>query len=163
MKSIIQKSIIFGALFIALLCFQSAKAQYNTGIGLRVGSGNGISVKHFVQTHAAVEGILYTRWSGFLLTGLYEVHRDVRGVRGLQWFFGGGAHYGTWNAGNHDLPRVPKREDMQTFGLDGIIGLDYKFYNAPINLSFDWKPAVNFNESAGFWWDELALSARFAF
>jgi hypothetical protein len=163
MKSIIQKSLIFGAVFIALMGFQSAKAQYNTGIGLRLGSGNGISVKHFVQPHAAVEGILYTRWSGFLLTGLYEVHKDIRGVRGLQWFYGGGAHFGTWNAGFHNLPWGTKRESHSAYGLSGIVGLDYKFNNSPINLSLDWKPAVNVTDDAGFWWDEVAFSMRFAF
>jgi hypothetical protein len=163
MKSIIIRSISIAAVFFLFLIPTESFAQYNTGIGLRLGTGNGFTVKHFVTQQGAVEALIYSRWSGLIVSGLYEVHFDISEVRGLQWFVGGGAHFGTWNAGNHNLPRVPKREGMQTFGLDGIIGLDYKIYNAPVNLSFDWKPAVNFNESAGFWWDELALSVRFAF
>lgn len=163
MKSVVFRSISLLAFFSLFLISHDSKAQYNTGIGLRLGTGNGITVKHFVTQDGAVEALAYRRWGGLIVAGLYEIHFDISEVRGLQWFAGGGAHFGTWNAGNHNLPRVPKRESMQTFGLDGIIGLDYKIYNAPINLSFDWKPAVNFTESAGFWWDEVAFSLRFAF
>lgn len=163
MKSSFLKPLALFAFFFVFFCSNQAIAQYNTGIGLRMGTGNGLSVKYFATQNGAVEALAYTRWKGLILAALYEVHFDISEVRGLQWFAGGGAHFGTWNAGNHNLPRVAPRESMTTFGLDGILGLDYKIYNAPINLSLDWKPAVNFNQSAGFWWDELALSFRFAF
>ena len=27
-------------------------------------------------------------------------------------------------------------------GIDGVLGLDYKFKDAPINISLDWQPSV---------------------
>lgn len=59
---------------------------YTTGLGLRGGYTSGISIKHFVRSNAALEGILGTRWEGFSLTGLYEWHKpNALGVRQLTW------------------------------------------------------------------------------
>lgn len=141
----------------------NVSAQYNTGIGLRLGSANGITVKHFVGDYAAIEAIVHRRWQGTVLTGLFEVHNNIQSVRGLDWFYGGGAHVGTWNAGNHNTPWGQKNESYTIFGISGIIGLDYKFYNSPFNLSLDWKPSYNFSNVTRLWEDEVALSVRFAF
>lgn len=158
-------------LFLLLICLglaslKPAFAQYTTGIGLRAGVTNGLTVKHFISQDAALEGILHARWGGFLVTGLYEVHKDIRDVKGLQWFFGGGAHLGTWNSRNiNSRNRPPWAEPNTTytvFGLNGIIGLDYAFQDAPINLSLDWKPAINLGYY-NYGWDEVALSIRFVF
>jgi len=158
-----KKTILILAVLFSFLFVNDSMAQYNTGIGLRLGSGNGITVKHFIKNGAAIEGILYTRWQGFIITGLYEVHNDIDGVKGLQWFYGGGAHIGSWNSSKRNTPWGDNRSSSTVVGLDGIIGLDYKFDNAPINLSLDWKPAVNISDNGGLWWDEVALSVRFTF
>ena len=82
------------ALFITAL----ASAQdYDTGVGLRLGFSNGLTVKHFLSQRSAVEGLLSTRWHGFELTGLYEVHDNAFDVDRLNWYFGGGGHIGFWN------------------------------------------------------------------
>src|SRR5690606_17796772 len=118
-------SVIVG---LVLTLGSAAMAQdYLTGVGLRLGSSNGLSIKHFLSDRAALEGILHTRWRGLLITGLYEVHQDINEVEGLRWFYGGGAHIGTWNA-NRGNPRWGDRSEGHTVvGIDGIIGLDYKF------------------------------------
>ena len=28
-------------------------------------------------------------------------------------------------------------------GVDGILGLDFKFKNVPLNMSIDWQPSFN--------------------
>lgn len=134
-----------------------------TGVGLRLGVSNGLTVRHFISDNAAVEGILHSRWKGLVITGLYEVHQRIPDLEGLHWFYGGGAHIGTWN-GNRGRPDWQYSHSGHTvFGLDGIIGMDYYFAEAPINLSLDYKPAFNLSSGAGFWGDELALSIRFMF
>jgi hypothetical protein len=35
-------------------------------------------------------------------------------------------------------------------GVDGILGLDYKLKNAPLNFSLDWQPSFNFVGSSYF-------------
>jgi hypothetical protein len=159
MKKLLFSLILFFALGLGTEVFAQG---YNTGVGLRAGSGNGLTVKHFINESAALEGILYTRWNGLIVAGLYEVHNDIREVKNLQWFYGGGAHLGTWNAGRGNTPWGDRNESYTIVGLDAIIGLDYKFANAPINLSLDWKPTINLNGQR-FWGDEVALSIRYAF
>ena len=63
----------------------------------------------------------------------------------LSWFVGPGAHLGFWKSEFKDT--YGSQIDL---GVDGIIGLDYKFKNAPINVSADWQPAVTLIGSAGF-------------
>jgi hypothetical protein len=163
-----KKFIIVVVAFLAILFTTEVEAQsYATGIGLRSGVSNGLTVKHFIQEDIALEGILHTRWNGLVITGLYEVHRDISEVRGLRWFYGGGAHVGSWN-GHRNSNRNPPWADSNfsgatVIGIDGIIGLDYIFTDAPINLSLDYKPAFNLTNTGGFWGDEVALSIRYAF
>jgi hypothetical protein len=147
---------------ISLTVSNQSQAQYTTGIGLRAGVSSGLTVRHFVGQEAAIEGILATRWGGLITTGLFEIHKDIRDVKGLLWFFGGGAHFGTWNAKNSNRSWGDNNVSTVAYGLTGIVGLDYAFADAPINLSLDWKPSINFGEG-GFWWDDVAISVRFIF
>lgn len=159
-----KKLIIVVTAFLAILFTSEVRAQsYATGIGLRSGVSNGLTVKHFIQDDVALEGILHSRWQGLVITGLYEVHKDISEVRGLRWFYGGGAHIGSWN-GNRNPPWADSDFNGATvIGIDGIIGLDYIFTDLPINLSLDYKPAFNITNGGGFWGDEVALSIRYAF
>ncbi|MCH7398573.1 hypothetical protein MM236_11255 [Belliella sp. DSM 107340] len=157
MKKILYTLVLFAFMAIGN---ETLAQGYNTGIGLRAGVGNGLTVKHFISDKAALEGILYTRRNGLLIAGLYEVHNDIREAKGLQWFYGGGAQLGTRNStSNNNL----WGESNTVLGILGIIGLDYKFDGAPINLSLDYKPAFNIVGHTGFWGDEVALSIRFTF
>lgn len=155
-------------LFIFLLFFGYSTIQaqdYNTAVGLRIGPSYGITVKHFIKSNAAIEGILQTRRGGFNLIGLYEFHGTAFQTRGLKYYIGGGAHIGNWN-GRNGYPWYRNRDEDSDFialGVDGIIGLEYTFVDAPINLALDWKPAINLIEHSGFWGDELAFTIRFAF
>ncbi|NNF01102.1 MAG: hypothetical protein HKN22_00315 [Bacteroidia bacterium] len=152
------KSLIILFLFTVL----SVQAQdYNTGIGLRFGSSNGITVKHFVSQKAAVEGILSSRWRGFKITGLYEIHNHFFDVNNMTWYYGFGAHIGFW-----DGDRAWWGDDGKTYtviGVDGIIGLEYTFTEVPIGLSLDWKPELNLVGYSGFWGDSGGLSIRYVF
>ena len=80
-----KKIILTFTLVIFLSAFASAQ-DYNTGVGLRLGFSNGLTVKHFVSQRSAFEGILSTRWRGFELTGLYEVHNNAFDVTRLNWY-----------------------------------------------------------------------------
>lgn len=160
MKKLLYSLLVFAMMAIASDSFAQG---YNTSVGLRLGVGSGITVKHFLNENAAIEGILYTRWGGVTVTGLYQVHNDIREVRGLRWFYGGGAHIGTWGTRNGNQPWGDQSRSYTVIGLDGIIGMDYKIQNAPINLSMDYKPAINLIGYTGFWGDEIALSVRFTF
>lgn len=151
--------------FILLLCsiFYTAEAQsYRTGLGARLGYFNGITIKHFVSESNAIEGIASFRWNGFILTGLYEWQKPVRGARGLDYELGLGAHIGTWGDRDNDFwdNDGPLDDNFTVVGVDFIAGLEYTFAEVPFNVGLDWKPAFNFG-GYRWWGDGLALSIRY--
>lgn len=137
--------------------------DYNTGIGLRGGFTSGITFKNFVSEKAAIEGIVASRWRGFSITGLYELHANtIFEVERLNLYYGGGAHIGFWN-GNYNPWFTNTNVSYTVVGVDGIIGFEYNFSEAPINVSIDWKPVINFIGYYGFWAAEGAFSVRYVF
>lgn len=155
-----KKIILTLTLVIFISAFGSAQ-DYNTGVGLRLGFSNGLTVKHFLSQRSAVEGLLATRWHGFEITGLLEVHNQAFDVDRLKWYFGGGAHIGFWNGDNTYWGDTGTNYTI--IGVDGILGIEYSFSEVPINLSLDWKPAFNLTGYTGFWGDGGALSIRYIF
>lgn len=77
---------------------------------------------------------------------MYEFNFDIQGIDGLRWYVGPGAHIGFWN---HDY-KEKKNINSAGFGIDGVLGLDYKLANYPVNISVDWQPAVDLIGSSGF-------------
>jgi hypothetical protein len=162
MKKIILTSLL------AMFLFSFGQAQdYNTGIGLRGGLSNGLTIKHFISSNTALEGIISSRWRGVELTGLYEIHNRAFQVDRLNWYYGLGAHVGFWD-GDYTYRYGPRNwgepgRSYTVAGIDFILGLEYNFTEIPFNLSIDWKPAWNFVGYSGFWADGGAISIRYIF
>jgi hypothetical protein len=137
---------------IALFSFQQLSAQdYRLGLGVRLSNSiptlnNSVTGKYFITEKNAVEGII-SFGSRFGLGALVEIHNPLD-IEGLKWVYGAGAYLGF--------------EDKKTFlGPTGILGLDYKFDDVPINLSLDWKPELDIIPDINFVPDAFALSVRF--
>ena len=155
-----KKILVTGIL--SVFIFIGAHAQdYGTGIGFRGGLSNGLTVKHFISEQNALEGILSTRWGGFNITGLYEIHAQAFDTPGLKWYYGVGGHLGFWDGNNN--PWFDDNDSYTVIGIDGIIGLEYSFADIPFNISLDYKPGFNIVGYSGFWGDEAALSFRYIF
>jgi hypothetical protein len=137
------------------------KLEYRTALGFRAGLSQGITVKHFLDRNNAIEGLFTTKWQGVEFSGLYEMHNfGAFDVDHLYWYYGFGGHLGFFNGEN-----VSWGEDGQQYvaiGVDGIIGMEYTFTEAPISLGLDLKPGFNFVGYIGFWYD-AALSIRYTF
>lgn len=136
---------------------QSSSANsstYRTALGVKVWDGGGISLKHFFNDKHAGELIAYFWSRGIRFTGLYEIHGDISDVEGLKWYIGPGAHIGFYNT---------KYGDGGFIGIDGVIGLDYKFTGAPINISLDWQPSFEFGGDRGFVGSWGGLGIRYTF
>ena len=151
---------LFLLLVVALSFSLSTKAQdeesqsssYKNAIGIRLGSTvpaikNGITYKHFINNNA-IEGIL-SFGDGVGICGLYEIHKPLS-VENLQWLIGFGGYVG-FNSSTSNV------------GAAGIIGLDYKFSQIPLNLTLDWKPELNIISKVGFEASGVGFSARFTF
>ena len=154
-----------GFSILLLLCCQlSSYAQdYNTGIGLRGGFANGITIKHFVSSKTALEAIIASRWRGLEITGLYEIHGQAFNTERLKWYIGFGGHVGFWNGDYTNKYWGDSGTSYTVVGIDGILGLEYSFVEIPINIGIDWKPAFNIIGYSGFWGDGGAFSIRYIF
>lgn len=148
---------------IVLTCSSSVYAQesgYRTGIGLRLGLEAGLTVKHFIKEHRAIEGIISRGWGygGIRITGLYEVHKPFPQAKGLDWYFGFGAHMGFYSghyygyygyAGsgyydkNGDWHATGYQDFYPAIGIDGILGLEYQFEEIPVTIGVDIKPSFD--------------------
>jgi len=131
----------------------SHSTDYRTALGVKIWDGGGISLKHFFDKNAG-ELIGYFWYRGVRFTGLYEIHFDIAGAPGLKWYVGPGAHVGFYN---------DKYGGGAVAGIDGVLGLDYKINNAPINLSLDWQPSLEFGNGTGFWGGWGGLGIRYTF
>jgi hypothetical protein len=150
------------AFFIAATLFsatQSRAQDYNTALGLRLSSNgpavnNSVSFKHFMNPKLAIEG-MFTFDKKAAIGALFEIHNAMPSTEGLKWFYGAGAYLG------FDSDKT--NTDRALMGAQGIIGLDYKFANLPINLSLDWKPELNIIDNINFEPAAVGFSIRFTF
>jgi hypothetical protein len=138
---------------------QNDSQSYTTAAGIKFYPG-AISIKHFVNEKNAIEGLGYFWDRGGRITGLFEIHGDINGADGLKWYIGPGAHIGFYNAWVYNN----KNYNRGTyFGIDGVLGLDYKIKNAPLNISLDWQPSFEFGYGPGFTGNWGGLGIRYVF
>jgi len=136
--------------------------DYRMALGIRLSNtiptlNNSVTGKYFITDRSAVEGII-SFGNRFGIGALLEVYQPFS-APGLSWFYGAGAYAGFESNSDKNGEGGGK-----TFvGPTGILGLDYKFANAPINLSLDWKPELDIVPAINFVPDAFALSVRFAF
>ncbi len=151
--------VLFAILFCTVSVFGQSKtsnsSSYTTALGVKVWDGGGISLKHFFNgSNNAGELIGYFWNRGMRITGLYEIHGNFADAAGLKWYIGPGAHVGFYNT---------KYGDGSVIGIDGVLGLDYKFKGAPINMSLDWQPSFEFGDGRGFVGSWGGLGIRYTF
>lgn len=139
----------------------SSKAQgYDNAIGGRFGAANGVTFKTTLGGNKMIDLIANFRsnnnYNYFRLTGLYEVYNKIDDVRGLNWYYGIGGSIGS-------VKYKPYNSSDLYLSVDGVLGLDYKFVDAPINVSLDWKPAVQLTPDTNFDGSGVGISLRFTF
>jgi len=154
-KGIIAAAVLlFGAINTQAQSKSMNSSSYKTALGVKVWDGAGVSLKHFFTGNQAGELIGYFWRDGVRVTGLYEIHGDFQGAPGLKWYIGPGGHIGFYDA---------RYGDGVFAGIDGVIGLDYKFRGAPINVSLDWQPSFEFGDGRGFTGSWGGLGVRYTF
>ncbi|MFY8091727.1 MAG: hypothetical protein ACOVMI_10765 [Chitinophagaceae bacterium] len=148
MKKILVLLLAVSSFFVAT----SQKNSYNEAIGLRAGYAFAPTYKKFVNDKLAIEGIAFFHNTGLSVQALAQIHNDIKNADGLQWYYGAGANVSFYNKNNYN--------GVVGVGVVGVIGLDYKFKNAPINLSIDYLPSFSFTSNIGFLgntWGGLAI------
>jgi len=152
-------------MLIALAYASQVKAQaYNSAIGLRFGYPISVTYKTFMTESNALELFAGYRgysnvYSYFTVGALYEIHKPFPDVDGLSWYYGPGLSVQFFNYDNDYI----FTDDPGDFGLavSGVLGLDYKFADAPFNLSLDIMPTFRFGGWDDGFYAWYALSARY--
>ena len=159
------KKIVFAFLLVAGIgLLNSASAQgYKTGLGIRLSSAqamvnNSVSIKHFVNEKVAIEGLL-SFGDPLAIGALVEIHKPLAS-QGLSWFYGGGGYLGFVKTLNTTTQKTVTDTNI---GAQGVIGLDYKFTNIPLNIALDWKPELNIVTDINFEPAAIGFTARFTF
>jgi hypothetical protein len=155
------KKFVFSVLLVAGITGAASAQDYKTAIGVRLSSAapavnNAISVKHFITEKAAIEA-LFSFGDPLAFGALLEIHKPLA-ASGLQYFYGGGGYLAFTKTYN---PNTLKNEVDPSFGAQGVLGLDYKFANIPLNISLDWKPELNIVSEINFEPAAIGFSARF--
>lgn len=128
-----------------------SQPSYTSAIGVKF-YPTAITFKTMSGKKNAIELLAYFK-DGFRLTGLYEIHGILNNGKNLRWYAGLGGHLGLGNKNEGN--------DFK-FGVDGVLGLDYKLMHLPLNISLDWQPTLAIGDESVFSnWGGLA--ARFAF
>ena len=147
----------------------NSQVYYQKAVGVRLAWGLGLSGKYFLNDKAAIEANFRYRsfgsgpysWNWVTIQALYEIHNGLESVTdGLQWYYGGGAYLGFYG-GDFDYPGS---DFNGTFiGISGVLGLDYKFADLPINISADWMPSFEITSGGGFTGENGGLAVRYTF
>lgn len=128
-KSAINKlTIILGL----CICWCSGHSQlYKTSFGLRFDDDQlGFSLTQKVAKPFTVEVFADADKTEFRYGGIIRHHSRIAGRR-LNWYQGLGGHGGLIKNGN------------KFYGVNGVIGAEYKFFLFPIGISFDFNPLIH--------------------
>jgi len=137
-------------------------SSYKAALGLKFIYGVSLTGKFFLNEKSAIEGILRYNGAGGLgsniaFTGLYEYYGDINSLQGLRWYAGGGGHV------NHFSWKDGYGDPVTTFGVAGIVGLEYKFKGLPVAISADWQPAYIISNSVGFSAENGGIGIKYTF
>ncbi|MFI5203869.1 MAG: hypothetical protein ACHQF2_05180 [Flavobacteriales bacterium] len=138
--------------FVFLLVGGKLEAQpYPNAVGVRFGESSGLTLKTFAGS-GAFDFIISVWPNDLAVFALYERYHPL-GDNGLNLYYGGGVHV-AFNTIRNDEYRY-RHEYYEKwwyhqrngfgFGLDAIVGLEYKLENAPVAFSIELKPYMEIN------------------
>ena len=116
-------------------------SNYSLAIGVKM-YPSAITIKKFYTKNKSIETLGYFTIDGFRATILNEKYTSLEGNEHLSWYVGYGGHLGIWS--ENWKKNNPNHTAGIAVGVDGILGLDYKVNNTPLNISVDWQPSFNF-------------------
>ena len=159
------KKILIALLIIVIAgSTNSLSAQdYKSALGVRLSSSaamvnNSVTFKQFINDKTAIEA-LFSFGDPLALGVLLEYHKPLAAA-GLRYYYGAGGYLSFIKT--TDVATQKSKTDPN-FGAQGVIGLDYKFANVPLNLSLDWKPELNIVSDINFEPAAIGFTARFTF
>ncbi len=148
--------------FILVFSFAASgfSQAYNSAIGLRLGSGIGISAQHRIADKTTLEGIASTKFKAdeFKLTLLAKQHFPILFKR-FNVYAGGGLHKGWYTGNQTPVNDQPVEAIGNPFGVTLVGGAEISL--GRFNISYDYKPGFNFKGGEKAFNNETAISVRY--
>lgn len=151
-KIVITCVVLFLMSFLSEAFAQTANPSYKTSVGIKF-FPMGLTIKSMSGKNSAFEFLGYFN-DGFRVTVLSEHFGSINQANNLKWFIGAGGHAGLADQSNGGSAKL---------GIDGIIGIDYKFLHLPLNLSLDWQPSVGFGDQTTYSTNWGGIGVRYCF
>lgn len=142
------KRILFFVLFVWAVTGVNAQG-FKQAAGIRAGWINpGLEYRYYTSETHSLRGLLSVRDRGVQLHALTEFYQyDLFPFSyQLVFFYGAGVHFGfeSWDEtiyqGNI---RFDNTKRALLAGLDGVVGVEYLFYEAPVKLGLEAKPYMD--------------------
>ena len=148
---------ILPILTLTVLPFFGWSQKYVTAAGLRLGTDWGITLQQRLGRHLTLEGIAQSslQREELLLTGLLRRHLPILGRR-LNLYYGAGLHKG-WLSAPAATEAGPAPADP--FGVTLVGGAELTI--GRLNISYDFKPAINIDGGARRFYSQSGLSVRY--
>lgn len=120
----------------------------NNAIGMRGGITAGFEYRFYTDDANSYKFLLGTRDAGVQLHAMKEFHQyDLfEFSERLVLFYGAGLHLGfvQWNERISDESGIWYRDrSALAAGIDGLVGVEYLFYEVPLSLGLEAKPFVD--------------------
>lgn len=153
------KKLLCSVLILFLITYAEAQSveghgdahAYEQAIGLRGGFGGGVTYKQQLGSEANYGEAIVNFWDRLLtVRALYE-RTQTMNVDGLRWYYGGGPVLGLGSEFN--------------VGVGGVVGLEFTFFDIPLNASLDISPTLYLfqseDERNSFDWQVGGFSLRY--
>ncbi|RIH64997.1 hypothetical protein D1164_10420 [Mariniphaga sediminis] len=144
---------------------------YKQSAGIRASwASPGLEYRYYTGEQHSFRGLLAIRNRGLQLHALSEFYQyDLFSFSyQLVFFYGAGVHAGfeSWD----EISEVNEQRRAETrsaflAGVDGVVGVEYLFYEAPVKLGIEVKPYLDFFGKNGFdvYLPDFALTVRYLF
>lgn len=135
----------FLVILILILPFGVFAQTFNNAVGIRGGITSGFEYRIYTNDANSYKFLLGTRNDGIQFHGFKEFHNHdaFAFTDQLTLFYGLGVHFGyeQWEEHYHK-DNMSWYETRTAFlaGLDGLVGLEYLFYEVPLSIGIEVKP-----------------------
>ncbi len=124
--------------------------NYTRDAGMRFGNGVTFSFRQFTKEDVAAELFLNYHQGGIRIGGLKQNFLPALSKYSDQFkfYYGFGVHGGISYTNQYTVFNKVYKHDWTfspLFGMDGIIGLEYYFYDVPLMVSTEMRPYFEFS------------------
>lgn len=145
------KTVVFLVLFFILMG-KAVSQDYKHSVSGQTGAYWGICYKRVLENESAYRGSLLFKHGGLLLSGVRMFHKPLVPQKNSQlfYYYGYGAHmayassYYSYNVFKPFRPASQYRGSFFTAGMDGLVGVEYRFLKHPFVVAVDFQPNFEF-------------------